>query len=72
MKEILKNVKNKELSSEEKEKIFKNYLETVIVETQHIDIKGIYSKHGASREAINFNIEDISTASKFSWIIIIY
>ena len=46
--------------------IIKSYLSDVIGYTSRIDIKGIRSQTGASREAIYFNIEDLYTPLKTS------
>ncbi len=44
-----------------------DYLRSVAAENSRIDIKGIYSRSGSGRQAINFPIEDIYTPLKTSY-----
>lgn len=54
----------KELIAEDDKELLNDYLNSVVAETSRIDIKGIYSRPGSSREAIHFPIEHIYTPLK--------
>ena len=45
-------------------RLLEEYLKLVVTENKYIDIKGIFSRSGAGRKAINFPIEDIYTPLK--------
>ncbi len=66
--EIMRIVKEGDLdkirSSIDKDKIMNEYLKDVIAATYRIDVKGIFSRSGSSREAIYFPIEEIYTPLK--------
>lgn len=53
-----------EVQISDEQKLHQDYLKSVVAETKRIDMKGIYSRSGSSREAIHFPIEDIYTPLK--------
>ncbi len=48
----------------DEQRLLQEYLTSLVSETQRIDMKGIYSRTGAGREAIHFPIEEIYTPLK--------
>jgi sulfatase-modifying factor enzyme 1/NACHT domain-containing protein len=46
------------------EGLLRDYLRSIVAETMKVDIKGIFSRSGSSRETISFPIEDIYTPLK--------
>ncbi len=70
MKEMLKEAKKAKakpkLSLKQEEAVLRKYLESVVAGTDRIDIKGIFSRTGASRRAMYFPIEKNYTPLKTS------